>query len=220
MRQNTLIKSLDFEKSMRTAENRDLVVQTAIMQLSVRGYKPYQIMEELKISQREFADHYKTVTDAWRHSINTDSAEFFGKILAGYMEVIDAAWKAWELSLKPKERTKLKAVRTGSETGISMDVTEQDDTTEGSSGNPKYLEVIGRQWSNIARLTGQEKAVTMMLQQNTFNVTDSQDEFNNRIEIFRQNYAATHDGGGTVPLGDGSEQPVDSERQNPNGKTD
>lgn len=176
----------------KLSEFEDLQTKTRILELAVKGYRPYQIQEVVGISPGVYTRHMQDLTKMWREAINVDSAEYFGKIYLGYEATLQAAWEGYERSTKIRKTTRKKASRVGGEDGVAMVVTEQEETDRETPGDPSFLYVISSTLARMAKLTGLDKAVNIMLQQNTVNITEAKDDFAKRIEEFNRYYEETH----------------------------
>lgn len=187
----------DNEERERAARNKlgeleDLRQKTQILDLAVKGFRPYQIQEKLGIAASAYTRHMQDLTTMWREAINVDSSEYFGKIYLGYEATLQAAWEGYERSTKVQTKIRKKAGRVGGEDGVSMVVTEQTEESSVGPGDPSFLYVISSTLARMAKLTGLDKAVSIMLTQNTVNITEAKEDFQKRIEEFNKYYEETH----------------------------
>lgn len=199
---------------------------SALMGLIIRGYKPYEISRELSVPVSVVVKHTETLVSMWREQANIDATVHFGRELDRLNTVVQEAFKGWEASRRPRKKTRLKAGRIGGEHGAAMHILEQVDVIEGSTdeedllpGDPRFLEVIYRCSQQICKLTGVEKAVTMLASMTQINILEANDVYNDRLAKFRALFREDEEGTPGDSLGHDPPQSLGPGVHDANGET-
>lgn len=185
---------------MPISSDQNVALQSAldadIAYLALQGYSTWAISKELGVSAEVVGQRLVALQDEWRRMASQAIEEHAGRALALAMTNIRYAYESFELSKKPKKRTRIIAEKV-SVKGESRMVPNKQEITEEENppGDPRWLMVIDSSLRTIIKIVGIEKAAQLTAQFTTnitqINAAGNADELHERARRFAEQFGLT-----------------------------